>query len=93
MAADPEEKAARYSRLLAEALEASAVASPEGSPRADAAHEVLEMARAYLDDGDHFRAEGDDVTALAAYSYGHGWLDAGARIGLVAVSDDDRFAI
>jgi hypothetical protein len=83
--ADIEEKTERYEGLLAEALEAAEPVPPEGSPLAAAADEFEEMARAYLDDGRHFRDDGDLVNALAAFSYGHAWLDAGARIGLFAV--------
>jgi len=43
------------------------------------------MATSYLEDGRHFREEDDPVNALAAFSYGHAWLDAGARIGLFDV--------
>lgn len=53
----------------------------------------LEMAQAYLADGKHFREAGDDVTALAAFSYGHGWLDAGIRIGVLdGTEEGDLFA-
>jgi hypothetical protein len=55
---------------------------------ADAATDCEEMARSYLEDGRHFRAEGDAVNALAAFSYGHAWLDAGARIGLFVVPEE-----
>lgn len=85
MAADLEEKTDRYGELLAEALKAATVAPPEGSPLYEAAHECEEMAASYLADGRHFRSEDDPVNALAAFSYGHAWLDAGARIGLLDV--------
>jgi hypothetical protein len=85
---DLQEKTDRYERLLAAALEESAVAPPEGTPMADAATDCAEMARSYLEDGRHFRTEGDLVNALAAFAYGHAWLDAGARIGLFAVPED-----
>jgi len=85
MAADLEEKTDRYGELLAEALDAASVAPPQGSPLHDAALDCEEMARSYLDDGRHFREADDPVNALAAYSYGHAWLDAGARIGLFDV--------
>ena len=88
MPADLEEKTDRYERLLAEALEAAAVAPPEGTPLAAAAEEYREMARSYLEDGRHFRRDDDPVNALAAFSYGHAWLDAGARIGVFAVPED-----
>ena len=83
--ADIAEKTDRYEDLLAEALSAATVAPPEGTPMADAAAECEEMARSYLDDGRHFRSEDDLVNALASFSYGHAWLDAGARIGLFDV--------
>ncbi|MCU4925574.1 DUF357 domain-containing protein [Halobacteria archaeon AArc-dxtr1] len=88
MAASLEEKTNRYGELLAEALEAATVAPPDGSPMATAADECYEMAASYLTDGRHFRAEDDLVNALAAFSYGHAWLDAGARIGLFDVPTD-----
>jgi hypothetical protein len=88
MAADLEEKTDRYEQLLAEALDAASVAPPEGTPLAAAAESFAEMAASYLEDGRHFRAEGDPVNALASFSYGHAWLDAGARIGVFRVPTD-----
>lgn len=83
--ADIVEKTDRYESLLSEALAEASVAPPEDSPLAEAAAECLEMAESYLEDGRHFRADDDLVNALAAFSYGHAWLDAGARIGLFDV--------
>jgi len=85
MPADVEEKCDRYEGLLAEALSEAAVAVPEGTPLHDGALECVEMARSYLEDGRHFRREDDPVNALAAFSYGHAWLDCGARLGLFDV--------
>ncbi|MFQ3320505.1 MAG: hypothetical protein ACI80F_002588 [Natronomonas sp.] len=85
MAADLEEKTNRYEELLAEALEAAEIAAQEGTPLHDAAREYREMAESYLEDGRHFRAEDDLVNALASFSYGHGWMDAGARMGVFDV--------
>ncbi|MFC4550953.1 MULTISPECIES: DUF357 domain-containing protein [Halorussus] len=85
MPADLEEKTDRYEGLLAEALDAADVAPPADTPMGEAAAECLEMAESYLSDGRHFRAEGDLVNALASFSYGHAWLDAGARVGLFDV--------
>lgn len=85
MPADLAEKTGRYEGLLAEALDAAEPAGDEGSPLAEAADECLEMARSYLDDGRHFQENDDPVNALASFSYGHGWLDAGARIGVLSV--------
>ncbi|MEY7848440.1 DUF357 domain-containing protein [Natrarchaeobius sp. A-rgal3] len=85
MAADLEEKTDRYGELLAEALAEATIAPPEGTPMAEAAAECYEMADSYLHDGEHFRENDDLVNALAAFSYGHAWLDAGARVGLFDV--------
>lgn len=94
MAADLAEKTDRYEQLLASALEAADIAVPAETPLAAAAADYEEMARSYLEDGRHFRAEDDPVNALAAFSYGHAWLDAGARIGLFTVpTEGELFTI
>lgn len=90
MSADLEEKTDRYERMLANALDEADVAVPLGTPLGDAATDCLEMAESYLDDGRHFRDDDDFVNALASYSYGYGWLDAGVRIGLFSVPDDSH---
>lgn len=83
--ADLTEKTDRYEQLLAEALDAAEIAPPEETPLATGAADCVEMAQSYLDDGRHFRAEDDYVNALAAFSYGHAWLDAAARLGVLDV--------
>lgn len=88
MPADLAEKTDRYEGLLAEALDAAEVAPPADTPMGEAATECLEMAGSYLEDGRHFREDEDLVNALAAFSYGHAWLDAGARVGLFDVPTD-----
>lgn len=92
--ADIAEKTDRYEGLLAEALKKATVAAPGETPLAAAAEDCVEMARSYLKDGRHFRDEGDLVNALAAFSYGHAWLDAGARMGLFEVPEEgDLFTV
>jgi hypothetical protein len=88
MSADLQEKTDRYEELLAEALAESELAVPPETPLGEAATEYEEMARSYLEDGRHFREDEDPVNALAAFSYGHAWLDAGARMGLFDVPDE-----
>jgi len=88
MPADLEAKTDRYEGLLADAVEAAVIAPPEGTPMHDAALECEEMAEAYLEDGRHFVEDGDFVNGLASFSYGHAWLDAGARVGLFDVPDE-----
>jgi len=62
------------------------------SERAKQAADFLDMASRYLSDAEHFREQGNYVLALAAVNYAHAWLDAGARIGLFKVKDDELFA-
>ena len=58
------------------------------------AKEFLGMAKNYFSDAKHFREKGDLLTALAAVSYSHAWLDAGARLGLFKVDNSsDLFAV
>ncbi|MFB6133515.1 MAG: DUF357 domain-containing protein [Halanaeroarchaeum sp.] len=85
MTGDLEEKTARYEGLLETAIEEAEILAPPETPLGDAATDFQTMATSYLEDGRHFRENDDQVNALAAYSYGHAWLDAGARIGLFSV--------
>jgi hypothetical protein len=86
--ADIVEKTERYEQLLDEALTAATVGAPPETPLAEGAQDCLEMAESYLEDGRHFRKNDDLVNALASFSYGHAWLDAGARIGVLDVPRD-----
>ncbi|MFB6146948.1 MAG: DUF357 domain-containing protein [Halobacteriaceae archaeon] len=93
MTAKLDAKVDQYEQLLADALASADPAAQAGTPLAAAADTCLQMASAYLDDGRHFQEQDDPVEALAAFSYGHAWLDAGARIGVLdAPSDGDLFA-
>ncbi|ERG96675.1 DUF357 domain-containing protein [Haloquadratum walsbyi] len=81
-------KTDQYERMLTDALEVAEIAVPPTTPLGRAARETREMARSYLEDGRHFRADDDPVNALAAFSYGYGWLDAGVRMGLFTIPED-----
>ena len=54
------------------------------------AEDFLDMAKRYYEDANHFEQKGDYVNAFAALNYAHGWLDAGARIGLFDVGHDSK---
>ena len=58
-----------------------------------AAEDFLDMAQRYFSDAKHFRDNGDYVNAFAAVNYAHGWLDAGARLGLFDVDDNELFTV
>ena len=57
------------------------------------AEDFLDMAQRYFDDAHYFEKKGDVVTAFAALNYAHGWLDAGARIGLFDVGGDSELFV
>ncbi|GAB3681639.1 DUF357 domain-containing protein [Salinarchaeum chitinilyticum] len=88
MTSDLESKTDQYESLLAEALEVATVAEDLPDQQSEAAEQCLEMAESYLRDGRHFRDTDDLPDALAAFSYGHGWLDAGARVGVLDVPSE-----
>jgi len=54
------------------------------------AEDALDMAKRYFSDARHFEEKGDYVNAFAALNYAHGWLDAGARLGLFDVDHDSE---
>ena len=66
------------------------VAPPKRSHLRKIAEDFLAMARSYCEDAKHFRGRGELDKALANINYAHGWLDAGARIGLFDVGEDDQ---
>ena len=76
--------------LTERALGKIKIAPPARSHLRKVAEDFLSMARAYCEDAKHFRDEGELEKALANINYAHGWLDAGARIGLFDVGGDDR---
>jgi hypothetical protein len=63
------------------------------SQRRKEALDFLDMAQRYYSDAQHFSEKGDIVTAFAALNYAHGWLDAGARIGLFDVHNSELFTV
>lgn len=72
------------------ALDKLEIIAPERSHLRQIADDFLKMAKAYYEDAKHFRDSGNMLNALAAINYAHGWLDAGARLGLFDVGGDDQ---
>ena len=66
------------------------LAPPVKSHLRKVAEDFLAMGKAYCEDAKHFRDKGELEKALANINYAHGWLDAGARLGLFDVGGDDR---
>lgn len=54
--------------------------------------DFIDMVERYLEDAKYFSEKGDKVKAFAALNYAHGFLDAGARLGIFDVHDNKLFA-
>jgi hypothetical protein len=76
--------------LTERALGKASIAAPKPSHLRKIAEDFVTMARSYFEDAKHFRDKGDLDKALANVNYAHGWLDAGARLGLFDVGGDDQ---
>ena len=87
-AANLKEKTDRYMVMFQRALRDIEVTTSENSYLNRIADDFLNMANSYYNDGMHFRKKEDPVNALACFSYGHAWLDAGARLGIFSVKDE-----
>ncbi|RME16712.1 MAG: DUF357 domain-containing protein [Bdellovibrio sp.] len=77
-----DEKLRKYFSLTEKAISKVKIKEGLKVKERKAAEDFLDMAERYFSDAKHFRDKGDIVTAFAAVSYAHAWLDAGARLGL-----------
>ncbi len=84
------EKLDKYLGLTSKAIEKVKI-TPKGSLDSwqGTAEDFFDMAQRYYRDAVYFQSQGRDVDAFAAVNYAHGWLDAGARIGLFDVDGDN----
>jgi len=86
------EKLHKYFSITKEALDKAEKAFDK--KRIEQARDFFSMAFAYYSDAQYFHKEKKDlVLAFAALNYAHGWLDAGARIGLFKVKDSRLFTV
>ena len=90
-----EKKLQKYQAMTEKALTLVRIAAVDkNSKEYKSAADFLQMAKNYLSDAKHFAAKGDVLTAIAAASYAHAWLDAGARLGLFKVDgSSDLFVV
>jgi len=87
-----DDKLDKYFSISKEAYE-KAKETPSEVKVEGAREDFLDMIERYLSDAQHFRDKDDYINAFAALNYAHGWLDAGARIGLWAVKDSRLFTV
>ncbi len=85
------EKLEKYFSITKEALEMAK--DKFDSSRLAEAEDFFDMASRYYSDAGYFQSKDDWVLAFAALNYAHGWLDAGARIGLFLVKDSRLFTV
>jgi uncharacterized protein len=88
------EKACRYQRLLESATTSCAPGSETGIQWYDGGERVIAVATTYLAGGKMFVRMERYEDALACFSYGHGWLDAALRAGIIRIiGNRNLFAI
>jgi hypothetical protein len=87
-----DEKIKRYLSVTAAALKLAKPAFNLQKKRE--AEDFYDLAERYYSDALYFYEKKHDlVLAFAAVNYSHGWLDAGARIGLFLVKDSKLFTV
>ncbi|MFH0700884.1 MAG: DUF357 domain-containing protein [Candidatus Woesearchaeota archaeon] len=86
------EKLKQYFSITKEALDKAEKVFDQ--KRLAEAKDFFQMASSYYSDAKFFQEKKKDlVLAFAALNYAHGWLDAGARIGLFKVKDSRLFTV
>jgi len=88
-----EEKLLKYFDITSRAINKVKINSEQKIDWKAKAEEFLDFAKRYFADAKHFKEKGDMVTAFAALNYAHGWLDAGARLGLFDVDGDNELFV
>ena len=86
------DKLEKYFSITKEALE-KAIESGNRTKLDSEREDFLDMIKRYVSDAEHFDKKGDLVNAFAALNYAHGWLDAGARLGMFDVHDSRLFTV
>ena len=87
-----EEKIKKYFSVTREAL-SLAKSSKNRTNLINEREDFLDMINRYVSDAEHFYVNKDIVNAFAALNYAHGWLDAGARLGIFDVHDSRLFTV
>jgi uncharacterized protein len=83
-----EEKSHRYGQLLDTALSSVVCAPDPATISHNYAMRILFIAGVYARQGELFLKCGEYEDALACFSYGHGWLDAGVATGLYRITQN-----
>jgi hypothetical protein len=84
-------KIEKYYNLSSKAIEIAKKSIAKGKEKQ--AKEIVLMVECYLSDSKHFEKKKDYVNAFAALNYAHGWIDAGARLKIFKVKDNNLFTV
>ena len=87
-----QEKLEKYFSVTGEALKLAKL-SKNRTTLVGERSDFLDMIERYVADAKHFADKNEFVDAFAALNYAHGWLDAGARLGLFDVHDSKLFTV
>ncbi len=87
-----DEKLKKYLSITKKGLEGIKITAKDKDWKKKA-EDLLDMAQRYFSDAQYYAKKGDKVTAFAAINFAHGYLDAGARLGLFKVKDKSLFTI
>jgi len=89
-----EEKTCRYAHLLDTALSSVKCAPDPATTSHGFAERIHSVAVVYARRGNYYLKSGSLEDALAGFSYGHGWLDAGVTAGFFRiVAERDLFTV
>ena len=84
------QKIEKYLEITSKAIKKVKIAKEKKIDWKSSADDFLDMAKRYHKDAEYYYKKDDIVTAFAAVNYAHGWLDAGARLGLFDVGMDNK---
>lgn len=87
------EKVEKYEKLTSRGLKEIKLKKGISVEQKAVAEDFLSMANNYFNDAKYFKKQGNLLTALAAFSYAHAWLDAGVRAGVFEAKDDQLFTL
>ncbi len=85
-----QEKTHRYRGMFRLALTMVEAGPDEASPLHRGSEDIHGVARSWYAEGVGRLEAGDLTGALARFSYGYAWLDAGIRAGLLRITGDRR---
>ncbi len=86
------EKLDKYFQVSKSALEEAKKSTENVDINDSTRKDFIDTVERYISDAEHFASKGDLVNAFAALNYAHGWLDAGAKIGVFDVDNSELFA-